>query len=487
MLITGDAARRRSSWATGSSIPHHYHFSVKFVFDRLSVPFAILSFVLSGTIGAFASRYMHRERGLQPLLRPLRDLRAGHGGDLAGRDDRDAVRRLGAGRAVVGAAGRVLPGAAGPGAERALGLGRLPRLRRRAPAGRGGDAPPERRGRLRQAAGRGPLARGVRGRDRRTRRSSWGCCCWWPPRASRPWSRSRAGCRGRWKGRPRRAPCSTARCRSTWGRSCCCGSARSSIARRCSARLVVALGLATAVFAYLAGSVQTDIKSALSFASLSQVGIIVAEIGLGLPVRRAGPPARPRLPADAPVRAGADAAARLPHAGERHRRAPAAAGGSLGPPGHRRPHAWLYRLALERGYLDAILTELRRRAVRPGLPLVRRAGAPLDRLPRGRGVARVGPGQAPLRNDRRVFMNLLHLPWLELRDRGRAGRLAVRQPAARARTAPTAGAWRSPGSSFACAVLAWLAFYLGIAAEATRPLERRSPASSAGRSSRSTS
>ena len=44
-------------------IPDHYHFSVKFVFDRLSVPFAILSFVLSGTIGAFATRYMHRERG----------------------------------------------------------------------------------------------------------------------------------------------------------------------------------------------------------------------------------------------------------------------------------------------------------------------------------------------------------------------------------------------------------------------------------------
>src|SRR5579863_3007616 len=40
-------------------IPHHYHFSVKIGFDRLSVPFAILSFVLSGTIGAFASQYMH--------------------------------------------------------------------------------------------------------------------------------------------------------------------------------------------------------------------------------------------------------------------------------------------------------------------------------------------------------------------------------------------------------------------------------------------
>ncbi|MDB5334937.1 MAG: NADH:ubiquinone oxidoreductase subunit 5 (chain L)/multisubunit Na+/H+ antiporter, MnhA subunit, partial [Planctomycetaceae bacterium] len=41
----------------------HYHFVVKFEFDRLSVPFAILTLVLSGTIGAIASRYMHREPG----------------------------------------------------------------------------------------------------------------------------------------------------------------------------------------------------------------------------------------------------------------------------------------------------------------------------------------------------------------------------------------------------------------------------------------
>jgi NADH-quinone oxidoreductase subunit L len=45
--------------------------------------------------------------------------------------------------------------------------------------------------------------------------------------------------------------------------------------------VLVATGLLTAVLAYLIGSVQTDIKAALSFASLSQVGIIVAEIGLG--------------------------------------------------------------------------------------------------------------------------------------------------------------------------------------------------------------
>jgi NAD(P)H-quinone oxidoreductase subunit 5 len=49
------------------------------------------------------------------------------------------------------------------------------------------------------------------------------------------------------------------------------------------AAAVVVLGLTTALFAYLAGSVQTDIKSALSFAALCQVGLIVAEIGLGWP------------------------------------------------------------------------------------------------------------------------------------------------------------------------------------------------------------
>ena len=41
----------------------HYHFVFKFVFDRLSVPFVILTFLLCGTIGAFANRYLHRERG----------------------------------------------------------------------------------------------------------------------------------------------------------------------------------------------------------------------------------------------------------------------------------------------------------------------------------------------------------------------------------------------------------------------------------------
>lgn len=41
----------------------HFHFHVKFIFDRLSVPFVILTYVLCGTISAFTSRYLHRDNG----------------------------------------------------------------------------------------------------------------------------------------------------------------------------------------------------------------------------------------------------------------------------------------------------------------------------------------------------------------------------------------------------------------------------------------
>lgn len=52
-------------WAhVESLVPEgEYHFAFKFVFDRLSVPFVILTYMLVGTIGAFANRYMHRETG----------------------------------------------------------------------------------------------------------------------------------------------------------------------------------------------------------------------------------------------------------------------------------------------------------------------------------------------------------------------------------------------------------------------------------------
>lgn len=41
----------------------HFHFRLKFIFDRLSIPFVVLTFTLCGTIGAFGERYMHREAG----------------------------------------------------------------------------------------------------------------------------------------------------------------------------------------------------------------------------------------------------------------------------------------------------------------------------------------------------------------------------------------------------------------------------------------
>lgn len=48
------------------------------------------------------------------------------------------------------------------------------------------------------------------------------------------------------------------------------------------AAAVVSLGLLTAVYGAVCARVQTDVKSALAFAALTQVGIIVVEIGLGL-------------------------------------------------------------------------------------------------------------------------------------------------------------------------------------------------------------
>ncbi|HRI07595.1 MAG TPA: proton-conducting transporter membrane subunit [Nannocystaceae bacterium] len=49
-----------------------------------------------------------------------------------------------------------------------------------------------------------------------------------------------------------------------------------------AAAAVVLFGLGTALHATMVGRVQTDIKTALAYASLTQVGIILAEIGLGL-------------------------------------------------------------------------------------------------------------------------------------------------------------------------------------------------------------
>jgi NAD(P)H-quinone oxidoreductase subunit 5 len=120
---------------------------------------------------------------------------------------------------------------------------------------------------------------------------------------------------------------------------------------------VVALGVVSALLAAIAARVQTDAKSALAFAALIQVGIIVAEIGLGfrylalahiighaclrtLQLLRA-----PSLLRDYRTLENA-IGAHLAHA--------AAPGRSfLSEP----KQLWLWRFGTERGYLDALLDD----------------------------------------------------------------------------------------------------------------------------------
>lgn len=63
MLVTGarEVPIELGDWV---AVPAEaFHFQLKLIFDRLSVPFVVLTFVLVGTVGAFANRYLHREPG----------------------------------------------------------------------------------------------------------------------------------------------------------------------------------------------------------------------------------------------------------------------------------------------------------------------------------------------------------------------------------------------------------------------------------------
>jgi NAD(P)H-quinone oxidoreductase subunit 5 len=136
---------------------------------------------------------------------------------------------------------------------------------------------------------------------------------------------------------------------------------------------VVVLGLATSALAYLAGRVQTDIKSALAFASLTQVGLIIAEIGLGFRYL-----ALVHLLGHAAMRTLQFL--RAPSLLHDHHQLENAIGARPGeeprewerrlPGGMQR---WLYRFSLERGCLDLVLERF---IARPFVALFRR----LDRI-----------------------------------------------------------------------------------------------------------
>ena len=334
------------------AIPH-YQFSIKLIFDRLSVPMVILSFLLCGTISAFAGRYLHRERGyhrffalyslfvlgmvLTSLAGTIETLLAGW--ELVGLSsvllvgfyhDRPApvqnglrvwvVYRLADAALVVAAI--VMHHMKGHGDfDQLLGLGPWPQ------------------GQLAAAGWEISLVGGLlviaaAGKSALVPFSGW------LPRAMEGPTPSSAIFYGALS--VHLGAFLLLRISPILDHSLALSAA------------IVVLGLATAVYAYLAGSVQTDIKSALCFASLVQVGLIVAEIGLGLRyvalvhllgnacLRTLQFIRAPTILHDYHLLENA-IGAHLPQAG-----------GPLGKTAGGRGD-WLYRFALERGYLDALL------------------------------------------------------------------------------------------------------------------------------------
>lgn len=132
--------------------------------------------------------------------------------------------------------------------------------------------------------------------------------------------------------------------------------------------LLVAVGLATALHATLVGRVQTDVKCALAYASMTQVAIIFVEIGLGFRFL-----ALVHLMAHAALRTLQFL--RAPSFLHEHHQLEAAMGHHLARTGRHferllpeRSQRWLYRLALERGYHDTLLEVW---CVRPVLGVLR--------------------------------------------------------------------------------------------------------------------
>ncbi|MEV4094372.1 proton-conducting transporter transmembrane domain-containing protein [Streptosporangium saharense] len=120
---------------------------------------------------------------------------------------------------------------------------------------------------------------------------------------------------------------------------------------------IVVVGALTAVHATLVGRTQTDIKSTLAYASMTQIGVVLVEVGLGLRYL-----ALAHLVAHAALRSAQ--ILRSPSLIHDHHHLEQALGGPLPPTGRhldrvvpRGARTWLYRYALERGYFDAWLRD----------------------------------------------------------------------------------------------------------------------------------
>jgi hypothetical protein len=159
---------------------------------------------------------------------------------------------------------------------------------------------------------------------------------------------------------------------------------------------VVLLGLVSAVVGALIERVQTDVKSALAFASLTQVGIIVMEIGCGLRyialIHIIGHACMRTLQL-----------LRAPTLLHDYHTLENAIGGHLTgesasnePKNGQRARTWLYRFALERACLDASLDRF---IVRPFVQAFRWCNQAEERWTRflsSRGSTNSGPPPSPL-------------------------------------------------------------------------------------------
>ena len=259
----------------------HFHFEVKFVFDRLSVPFVLLTFTLCSTIGAFARSYMHREPGYRRFFVLFSIFLLGMiVSALAG-----SIETLFAGWELVGLSSALLVAfyqeRMGPvrNSLRVWGVYRFADAAFLVAAIT-----------LHRLTGEGDFADLMGSGD-------WpiGQASMTPLQALFVGSLLLVAAAGKsalipfsgWLPRAMEGP--------TPSSAIFYGALSVHLGVYLLLRispilelspalsgLVIVLGLSTAGYAALAGSVQTDIKSSLSFASLTQVGLIVAEVGCGL-------------------------------------------------------------------------------------------------------------------------------------------------------------------------------------------------------------
>jgi NAD(P)H-quinone oxidoreductase subunit 5 len=340
----------------------HYHFFVKFVFDRLSVPLVILTFLLCGIIVSFATRYMHREQGYNRFFTLFAIFIVGMvltclagtietlfvGWELVGLSsallvaflqERPAPVRSGLHIWIIYRVSDAALLLAAILMHHMLGEGDFGRLLATDPAH------PWPQGAI-LATPVQALVIGLLLVVAAAGKSALVPFSGWLPRAMEGPTPSSAVFYGALS--------------VHLGAFLLLRMSPVLAASHVLALLVIVLGLVTATYAYVAGSVQTDIKSVLSFASLAQVGLIVAEIGLGAWIPVLWYMALAHLLGHACVRTLQFV--RAPMLLQDYRRLEGAIGGRLRQPNAGylqlipvRYRAWIYVFALERGYLDSIL------------------------------------------------------------------------------------------------------------------------------------